>query len=127
MLKYNIILIQRSIKPGLVTPELSARADVFFKNGQAMVDKRFIDLIPKSRDSFTGKNKPGMSGVLYLSDKNIKNYAKLSYFIDSASIPASISKELLKLKLLVADDVQIMLEVINDAYGPNPALIIEDT
>ncbi len=123
--RFNIRRARAVIDSGALTPNDTSEIDAFFKEGQAILSANYCK-VTRTAGGFTTEPVPGKLGILNLSKKYVINRRMLAKFQSSPQLPLAITNAIKDLDQAVADNAQLLLDVINQKLAENPARILRE-
>jgi hypothetical protein len=125
MLKYNIILIRRSVAPKTVTQTESQELDSFFAGGKGIIDARYIKL-SETNYRLQADFLPGKIGIINGSKVYFDSRNLLMAMYSSSKLPANVVACLKDLEKTIEDDMKLMIESLNYSLSSNQRNVVEN-
>ena len=125
MLHFNIELVKRSIAPQLVTAEVSAEIDNYFKGGNAIGEIRLIN--PQNvNEHFEAHPVPGRVFLINTSPKYNESRDRLRRYCESPLLPSTVVNVLKDFQAVIENDTNLMRSSLDESQLTNPVFILDD-
>lgn len=126
MVKFNIRLGIRSIKPSLVGAAQGKEVDDYFAGGNAHLDVRFNQVTRTADGQINTNFLPGVFGIVNTSKKFAEQKSQLMAFENSPSLPIAVRTAIKEMEKALNENVIQFLFVVNQRWRENQRKVLED-
>jgi hypothetical protein len=123
--RFNIRRAKATIHPDALTQGEAAEINNFFKDGQAMLNSNYCQVI-RTAGGFRTEPIVGKFGILNLSKKYVAGRQRLAKFRSSPRMPVSIQKAIERFDQAIVENAEVLLDVINENLAENPGNILHE-